>query len=66
MKKGIVRRRGFAVLRRSQAQLGSILVESLYISNPAGEKLLSTDTCRNKIAFSLFESVTKIIALVNN
>ncbi len=62
MSKGVVRRRGFAVLRRNSARLGAVLVEAMHLSNPRGEKYLIDKNNQEVIARSLFTSIDKILA----
>lgn len=63
--RGIIRRRGFAVIRRNPARLGAVLVETMYLSNARGEKYLTSTDHQDAIARSLFNSIDKIISQAN-
>ena len=59
--RGLIRRRGFAVIRRNAARLGALLVETMYLSNTVGEKYLTRQNNQDIIALSLYNSIDKII-----
>jgi len=61
MSRGVVRRRGFAVLRRNSARLGAVLVEAMHLSNPRAEKYLINKNNQDTIARSLYNSINKIL-----
>ena len=63
--RGVIRTRGFAVLRGNNARLGSVLVETMYISNPAGETMLISENYQNLIAQGLYNSINKIFDRAN-
>ena len=63
--RGLIRRRGFAVIRRNSARLGALLVETMYLSNAAGEKYLTSKNHQDIIARSLYHSVDKILNQAN-
>ena len=60
--RGFIRRRGYAVIRGNYARLGAVLVETMYLSNPAGEKKLTSEAVQERIALSLFHSIEKILS----
>ena len=60
--RGIIRRRGFVVIRRNPARLGAVLVETMYLSNVRGEKYLTSTDHQDIIARSLFSSIDKIMS----
>lgn len=60
--RGIIRRRGFVVIRQNPARLGAVLVETMYLSNARGEKYLTSINYQDTIARSLFNSIDKIIS----
>ncbi|MFC1477770.1 N-acetylmuramoyl-L-alanine amidase [candidate division KSB1 bacterium] len=65
LKRGTLRRRRFAVIRNNRASNGSILVETMYLSNTKGEALLSNVEYRKRIAQSLYNSILHIKKLAN-
>ncbi len=62
---GKIRRRGFAVIRRNSASMGAVLVESMYLSNSAGEKYLSVSENRDRIAQGLYRSISRTLSRTN-
>ena len=63
--RGIIRRRGFAVIRRNTARLGALLVEMMYLSSNTGEKYLTSQNNQELIARSLYNSIDRIIKRSN-
>jgi len=59
--RGLVRRRGYSVIRGNSARLGSVLVETMYLSNKTGERYLKDKKYQKIIAESLNSSLKKII-----
>ena len=59
--RGLVRRRGYSVIRGNSARLGSVLVETMYLSNKTGERYLKDKKYQKIIAESLNASLLKII-----
>jgi N-acetylmuramoyl-L-alanine amidase len=60
--RGFIRRRGYAVIRGNFARLGAILVETMFLSNPTGERRLTNEATQARIAESLFRAVEEILS----
>jgi len=58
---GGVRKKSLAVIRRNPAKYGSVLVESDYLTNKAGEQRLRSDNYKQKIARSIYESIDSFL-----
>ena len=58
--RGLIRRRGYAVIRGNTARLGAVLVEVMYLSNPAGERLLLDQTVQDEIIKRLHQAIHTI------
>lgn len=63
---GIIRQRGFAVLRGNWARHGAYLLETLYLSHPRGERLLSQADMRETLAQALSETAVEILKTSDN
>ncbi len=61
--RGKVIRRGYSVLYGNSSRLGSVLVETMYLSNRYGEQFLKNKKNQDTIALSLYHSIEKIINL---
>ena len=59
--RGLIRRRGFAVIRGNSARMGAVLVEIMFLSNKAGEQFLTNSKNQETIAQSLYQSIDHII-----
>ena len=59
--RGLIRRRGFAVIRGNSARMGAVLVEIMFLSNRAGEKFLMDSKNQDTIAQSLYQSIDHVL-----
>ncbi len=59
--RGLIRRRGFAVIRGNTARMGAVLVEIMFLSNKAGEKFLTNSKNQDTIAQSLYQSIDHVL-----
>ena len=59
--KVILKSRGFAVIRSNRARLGSVLVETMYLSNPQGEKMLKSKEYQDVIVKGLYNAINNIL-----
>jgi|GEM_PF-1420012 len=60
---GFIRQRGYAVLRGNWARSGAYLLETLYLSNPRGERLLGQPAMREALAGAIAQATLTTLQL---